>query len=193
MKASFGAVLLTIGLATGCSHQEPLQAAGNTTSESQQLPFGAGKNGLSPVRGLAPSNVPVGTELTIRLQTALSSATARAGDSFQAVLDDPLVVDGQTIVPAGAAITGRVVASAKSSSRAQDFGYLRLTITTIEIGGTPMTVHTSSIFARGTHGQHGVIVINGTGAAYGTGTKDVGFAADRRLSFRLAQPLLLGG
>lgn len=193
MRASFALLVLALAFATGCGRQEPLQATTGTASEGQQLPFGAGKNGVSPVRGLTPSSVPAGTPITIRLRTALSSATSRAGDSFEAVLDAPVVVEGQTIVPAGAAITGRVVASAKSSTRPQDFGYLRLTVTTIEIGGTPVSVRTSSIFARGANGKHGVIVISGNDAAYGTTAKDVGFATDRRLSFHLAQPLSPGG
>lgn len=162
--------------------------------------------------------IPAGTVVAVRLQSTVSSATANPGDSFSAVLDEALVVKGVTVAPKGAAVTGRVV-EAKSSGRLHDSGYLRLTLASIEINGNDTPVQSSSLFAKGAnHNKRNAALIGGgagagaligglagggkgaligglvgagagTGGAYATGKKDVAFAAERRLSFRLTQPL----
>lgn len=166
--------------------------------------------------------VPAGTVLSIRLQNSISSATAAPGESFDAVLDEPLVVKGQTVAPRGAAVSGRVT-EAKPSGRLHDSGYLRLTLASVTINGKDVPVTTSSIFAKGANHNRrnaeligggagagtviGAIAGGGKGAliggligagagttgAYATGKKDVSFGAERRLSFRLIQPLAMKG
>lgn len=222
MKASIALSALALVLTfAGCGRQPGLQAAvGTPESEAQPAPFGAEKSGPSPTSALALDSLPPGTPITVRLQSVLSSATSRAGDSFQAILDEPIVVDGQPLVPRGAGATGRVVA-AKKSGRLHDPGYLRVTLASIEIKGKRLEVQTSSVFVKGgSHEKRNLAIIGGgagagaligglagggkgaligsaagagagTGAAYATGRKDVGFSAERRLTFKLAQPLPL--
>src|SRR3954452_8582837 len=50
-------------------------------------------------KSLVPTSitVPAGTVVAVRLQNSVSSATASPGDTFEAVLDEPLVVKGQTV------------------------------------------------------------------------------------------------
>lgn len=66
--------------------------------------------------------VPAGTALSAELITPLSTKTARKGDRFQAKLSAPVMVDGQTAVPAGALVEGYVVEKVSGSK---------------EIGATP--------------------------------------------------------
>ncbi len=54
------------------------------------------------------SAVPAGTALIVRLDTTLATFSNRAGDPFQAKLTQPVVVNGQTLIPAGATVEGRV-------------------------------------------------------------------------------------
>lgn len=54
------------------------------------------------------SSVPAGTSLMVKLDTTLATFSNKAGDPFQARLTAPVVVNGQTVIPAGATVDGRV-------------------------------------------------------------------------------------
>lgn len=52
--------------------------------------------------------VPAGTALMVRLDTTLATFSNRPGDPFQASITQPVVVNGQTVIPVGARVEGRV-------------------------------------------------------------------------------------
>jgi hypothetical protein len=227
------ALLGVVLFATACGqHLAPDSEAAATASDasgSQPAPFDAnadksGKQDSSLLSHLLPKSmqpavtVPAGTPISVRLQATVSSESAVSGQMFDAVLAEPLVVDGKTVAPVGAAAVGRVV-TAKRSGRLKSPGYLRLTLASVTIDGKSVPVQTSSVFAAGAShknrnfaligggtgagaligalagGGKGALIgsaigaAGGTGTAYATGKKDVGFAAERRLTFRLMQPL----
>jgi hypothetical protein len=178
-----------VGLAweTGCSRQLAVPASGS--AGSAPLPFDrvSDNSGISPTAGFSFDGIPAGTEVTVRLQSALSSAKSRAGDSFQAVLVEPMVVAGKMVVPPGAAVTGSVVAG-KISGGSNDPGYLRVTLASIAMNGKPIPLETSSIFAKGrSHEKQGA----STEPSINHGQGDVRFSTGHRLTFRLVQPLHL--
>lgn len=171
----------------GCKGVEAHQpAAGVETPGSQQLPFTGNK----------PLVVPANSTIYIRLQEPISSATAREGQTFNAVLDQPLVVDNQTIAPEGAGVTGTVLA-VRESGRLHNAGYLRITLTSITLNGKPTALQTNSVFMGGDRKHNIAIMSSGKGVTFSKadgapgsgGKKQVGFAADDRLGFRLTQPL----
>jgi hypothetical protein len=197
------------------------------SSNSSALPFSGDKEkSSSEHKGLFSHaedlTVPSGTPVTVRLSTAVSSASNHAGDRFDAVLDAPLVVNGKTIAPAGAAVTGKVVA-AEESGHLQHPGMIQLALDTITIDNKAVPVTTSSVIARGSShekrnlawiggstaggaligglagGGKGALIGSmvgaggGTTAAYATGKKDVGFGVERRLTFRITQSVTVKG
>lgn len=204
-------LLVLAGLAAGCGAgaQPPTTVAVSDTPASQQQPPFAETKALV---------VPANTAIYVRLQQSISSATAQSGQNFFAELDEPLVVDGKTLAPKGAAVTGKVVA-ARESGHLHNAGYLRITLSSITLNGKTVPLQTNSVFVSGGSykkrnlafigggagggallgaligGGKGAAIgsavgaAGGTTAAYATGKKEVGFVAERRLGFRLTQPL----
>lgn len=56
----------------------------------------------------AANSVPAGTALMVRLGTTLATFSNRVGDPFRGSITQPVVVNGQTLIPAGATVEGRV-------------------------------------------------------------------------------------
>jgi hypothetical protein len=52
--------------------------------------------------------VPAGTALMVKLETTLATFSNKPGDPFQGSVTQPVVLNGQTVIPAGARIEGRV-------------------------------------------------------------------------------------
>ncbi len=184
------APVFAILLYVGCSRQ-----LSDENTNTDQLPFEytADKTGISPTASLIPAELPPGTQITIRLQAAISSIASHSGDGFDAVLDKPILFQGQTIAPAGSAVRGKVLA-AKASGRSRDPGFLRITVTEISLKGRVLSLQTSSIFAKGISRERrkfrgGADAVKElTKTAGTTSNKDAGFSTEERLTFRLTQP-----
>jgi hypothetical protein len=221
--AIVAAGLLACLILAGCSQREGPPAPEDNVAGDQHLPFEgtSDSSGIFPTSSLTPTALPAGTPLTVHLKTSASSATARPGDSFEAVLDEPIIVHGQTVAPRGAAVLGKIL-DARPSNQLQDPGYMRLALTAISLNGKSVPILTSSIFVkRGSHGKTNPTVISGApvskespsivhrndkgtlidtstetgtspGTASGTENRDVDVAPERRLTFRLAHSLPLG-
>ena len=52
--------------------------------------------------------VPAGTALMVRLDTTLATFSNKTGDPFRGSITQAVVVNGQTVIPAGATVEGRV-------------------------------------------------------------------------------------
>jgi hypothetical protein len=186
-------LILALSLAAGCSRQPSALTSNPSPPNHQQLPFEnvSTEGGKSPTASLASSTLPAGTLLTVRLQTAVSSATSHPGDSFDALLDEPIVIEGQTLVARGIKAMGKVI-DVRAASGSQDPGYLRLVLTSISVNAKSVPLQTSSVFEKGNSpDQRGPALLTAAATAPANGKKDVKFPALWRLTFRLTQPLSL--
>jgi hypothetical protein len=165
-----------------------------------------------------PVVVAAGTSLTVRLADSLGSKTSSAGDSFSATLEDPVVVDGNTVIPAGARAKGTVI-DAKPLGRFKGGASLEVRLTSITVNGTPTSIQTAAVsrtekgkgkrtavMAGGGSALGGIIggiAGGGKGAAIGllagagaggagaafTGNKDIVLPAESALTFKLTAPI----
>jgi len=148
------AVVLGLMLTVGCSRQSavPVSASSRPPGDQEPLPFAqtARATGISPTSAVIPpgAHIPAGTPVTVHLRSRLSSATARTGDAFEAVLDEPIVVNGQVLAERGAPVNGRII-EAKAAGVQGSPGYLRLTLDSITIQGEALPAQSSSTFAKG--------------------------------------------
>src|SRR5262245_34352787 len=133
MKATTsGAVVLlalTIGACRGSS-PEPVGSKGEKAS-------------AQPVKQTHTVELPSGSVIKVRVQRALSTVRDRAGDTFDAILDEPVVVDGSEILARGTRFTGHVTTS-KSSGRLEGRAVLSATLDSFETDGRQHSITTSS-------------------------------------------------
>ncbi len=55
------------------------------------------------------ADLPTGTAIKMKLETPLSSRTSKEGDGFSGRVTEDVVVNGRTIIPVGASVTGRLL------------------------------------------------------------------------------------
>jgi hypothetical protein len=63
---------------------------------------------LASMLAAQTNSVPAGTAMMVRLDTTLATFSNKAGDPFRASVTQPILVNGQTVIPAGATVEGRV-------------------------------------------------------------------------------------
>lgn len=208
-----------MALFTACKHTAP-EAQANTLNPST----GTATTATAPSSEALPQPqaqpqpivIPSGTAVSVRLQTTVSSAQSHTGDRFEAVLDAPLVVNGQTVAPTGTPVIGRVL-DAESSGRLEHPGKISVALVSLNIDGRSVALATSRISAQGKGhkrrnmewigggaaggalfggllgGGKGALIGSAAGAGAGTATAaatgkaDVAFGTERRLTFRLTQ------
>lgn len=118
-----------------------------------------------------------GSLLFVRLGEALSSALNRPGDSFDATLTQPLVVDDWVIAERGARAEGRVVDIAQP---AQGAARLEISIERVVLSdGQRVSIHTEA-YARDGWAKFGIF-----------GRRPAEIPADSRLTFRILDPITI--
>ncbi len=165
-----------------------------------------------------PLVVPAGTSLVVRLGSTLDTKTAQAGQPFNGTLARSAVVGGEVAIPAGAGVSGTVVES-KSPGKFKGEGVLSITLNSIDVGGVPKEIATSTFSqtVKGKGKRTAVAVGGGTGAgaligglagggkgaligglvgagagtagAAFTGNKDLQIPAETAVTFRLANSI----
>lgn len=163
--------------------------------------------------------IAAGTLLTVRLGEGLSTSRNQPGDTFTAVLDKPLVVDGYVIAERGARVEGRVV-EAERAGRVKGLSSLSIALTSLHTSdGQTLRLNTETFqkmgesskkqdvakvgIASGIGAAIGAIIGGGKGAgigaavggAGGAGTvlatrgKDATLPVETRITFKLSEPV----
>jgi len=109
-----------------CLGALPVLAAQNPQDQPPATPQQAGSamnpggdpQGQPPAYPVVPPNLtlPAGSVITVRVSQWLSSDHSKAGDQFNAVLDQPLIVDGWVVARRGQTVMGRVAVAAKKGN-----------------------------------------------------------------------------
>lgn len=221
------ALAVTLSLSWGCrSSVNPAVAAGPAAAsegDRSTAQAAAPADKPSPMeRARAseapPPEIPAGTTIRVRLNGEVDTARSRPGDRFSAVLAEPIMSDGRTLVARGANVQG-VVRSSSPSGRLKGRAEIAIALTAIEVNGSWVPVSTDSVGASsGGHkkrnwtligggsglgaligglagGGRGALIGAGAGAGAGTagaaltGRKQAHIPAESVLVFRLREPL----
>lgn len=177
-----------------------------------------------PVVKQAPRNpetvtIPVGTSISVRINSTLNSEKNVAGDTFTAVLDAPLLINDIVLAERGARVEGKVV-EVERSGRVKGLGRLTIGLTKIQLSDGQRVDVTTDPWEREAEstkkadavkigvmsaigaaigaiagGGKGAAVGAGTGAGAGTGVvlatkgKAAQIDVETRIPFRLSNPL----
>ncbi|HYK34882.1 hypothetical protein [Alloacidobacterium sp.] len=164
--------------------------------------------------------VPSGTVLSIRMNQTINVKHAAAGEPFSGTIVNPIVVDGNTVIPSGSAAEGEVVAAHKRG-HFKGASVLQLRLTGMDVNGQHYRIDTSSItHSKKGKGKRSAAFIGGgsglgmligglatggtglligglagagagTGVAAFTGNKDITIPAESVVNFKLAEPVQL--
>lgn len=137
---------------------------GTPTTSSSSSSSSASSSSSS--RSSSTTEVPVGTELDVRTQQTLSSATAQVEDRFEATTLVDLSEGNRVIVPAGSTLRG-VVSAVNKAGRLDRKGSMTLAFDQITVRGHEYPIKatvTQAIESEGVKGEVGKI---GAGAGVG--------------------------
>ncbi|MGE5567737.1 MAG: hypothetical protein ACM3S5_01755 [Rhodospirillales bacterium] len=113
---------------------------------------------------VSASEIPAGTNITIRMIDDVDSQVAAVGQTFRASVDEPVMLDGHEVVPRGADVTTKLV-ELKDPNKITGGGQLTLDIASITVNGKVLEVDTAAITTTGeSRTGQSAKVIGGTAA-----------------------------
>jgi hypothetical protein len=127
--------------------------ANNTPPTAPLTPEPAPQQQVAPAPPPPPPppvkiTIPAGTRLTVRLNDPLDSERNQVGDTFHGSLSTPIVIDGETVVPEGADVVGRV-ANVQSAGRFAGSSLLTLELTSFSMNGRTYNIQTNQWSRQG--------------------------------------------
>jgi hypothetical protein len=189
---------------------------------SRVAPLVAAFSLLATAAGAGPARrevtLPAGTVLPLTLDSYVASDTSRIESPVHAHLRRPLIVDGVTVLPAGARVSGYVT-DAQRSARVKGRGLVAFRFNTLSADGERYQVQTSRVLRQApatkrqdaakiaipagagaligavTKGKKGAAVGTAVGGAAGTGVvlatrgKEVRLGRGAPVAVRLLRPL----
>jgi hypothetical protein len=188
-RALVPTILLTL-LTVGCSRRTPnlpsegaaptgttpFQAQRTSSADTALQGYSSeGVPGTGPPFENSPF-LPAGVLVTVRLKDPLV-AGSESRESFEALLDEPVVVEGNTLIPRDSIVSGRIE-TAHTSRVTPDRGYVRLTLDSVRVDGFDVPIQTASLFARSLPTPD-------------TDSDTIRLEKGRRMTFRLKDPVFL--
>jgi hypothetical protein len=226
LRATVSSLVLLLALGAACT--KPSTPSAPSADNSTQAPDASGSQpGSADSQQMAQNQqprmpetvtVPSGKVLTIRLSDAVGSKISQPGQSFGGSLTRAVEVNGETVIPVGAKVSGEVV-DAKPLGRFAGGALLQLRLNSVRINGEEMPVQTATftqtlkgkgkrtaVLAGGGAGLGALIgglAGGGKGAAIGaaagagagtagtafTGNKEIELPAESAVAFTLRAPL----
>jgi hypothetical protein len=179
--------------AAGCS-QKATDQANNTPKETDTAKSAAGAKPAAvakPAVAAKPAaaakepeptmmvTVPKGTAISATVGQTLASDKNKVGDTFAASLTTPIQVEGKTVIPKGAHVTGRIVTVKKHE--------LKVALASVVIHGKSYPLDTNSIAGPKTQAKNDAKDTDKAKA-----NKNVTLlAAKSQLTFKLAKPVTI--
>lgn len=140
--------------------------------EVSTLKFGAAKSMAQPSTAATPAaatgnwkvEIPAGSELVVRMIDSVDSEVNRVGQTFNASVDEPVIVDGKTVVPRGADVVAKLVED-EQSGKLTGRTALTMALVSLTVDGQAVDVVTQEVTtASESRGKRTAKVVGGTAA-----------------------------
>jgi len=167
----------------------------------------------NPATAPKPVTIPSGTVLSVRLTQAIDVDATKNGSAFKSILDDPVMIGGNVVIPRNAQVALQVV-NVEQAGKMKGSDKITLKANSLSFGGVRYDIVTAYVESKGSgEGKKtgrkvaggaglgaivGGIAGGGTGAAIGAaagaaggaimasqGTEHLKLAAETRLQFQL--------
>ena len=102
----------------------------------------------APAAAPKPVTVPAGTMLNVRLAQAIDVDTSATGQTFKAIVDDPVMIGGSVVIPRGASAVVQAV-HVEQSGKMKGSDKISLKVNSIGFGGMVHEVTTTYVQTKG--------------------------------------------
>lgn len=146
--------------------EEVRSAARGDSGRFTTAPAPAPAPARAPAATTASNEIPVGTEIDVRLQNNLNSGTAQVEDRFEATTVLDLNVNGRVLIPAGSVMRG-VVTAVEPATRTNRTARMTVSFDQITVNGRSHPMRGTITQAIEGEGIRGEATRAGAGAAVG--------------------------
>lgn len=160
-------------------HQKKSRKRADDSASEQQVAEQTPPPGPAPVAAPPPApvapppppppqkvTIPTGTALAVRLVDPIDSEKNQIGDTFHATLNNPLTINGETVVPSGSDVQGHLV-DVKSAGKFAGQSQVVLQLDSIRSGGRTYNIQIDQFKKQGS--SRGKNTLEKTGAGAGIG------------------------
>lgn len=172
-----GAALLTV---VGCSDQANNEPTKTAKKAEPAKPAAAKPAAVAKApEPAATVTVPKGTAISASVGQTLATDKNKVGDTFAGILTSPIQVEGKTVIPKGAKVTGRIVKVRKHE--------LKVTLASVVVHGKSYELETNSVAGSKDQDKN-----NAKDTDKSKTNKDVTvLAVHSKMTFKLAKPVAI--
>jgi len=175
------AAVLTVG---GCSKKATESASNTVTQPDIAKPAAKAKPAKKAPQPTTMVTVPKGTAISATVGQTLATDKNKVGDTFAASLTAPVQIDGKTVIPKGAKVTGRIVKIKKNE--------LKVTLASVTVLGKSYDLETNSLDSSKAQASNTATTKNVKATDQAPANKDVKLlTAKSQLTFKLSKPVAI--
>jgi hypothetical protein len=114
----------------------------------------------------AVSELPAGTTLVVRMIDDVDSARDRVGQEFRASIDEPVMLNGEVVIPRGADVVAKLIDD-KEAGNVSGRTELTIDLVSVQVNDRIVDINTSEITRKGDSQTRRTAGMAGGGAALG--------------------------
>jgi len=121
---------------------------------------------LLVVSSLEAKEIPPGTTLVVRMIDSVDSSKHQPGQTFRASLDEPVIINGETLIPRNAEVLTKLV-KVRKSGKVMGRSELTLDVVNVSFDGRTIDLNTTDSTTHGKSRSRESATVVGGGAALG--------------------------